>query len=243
LAVPEIDWPKATCFLVATPIGNLADVTLRALAVLAAADCIYAEDTRRTRRLLDRYELHTELGRYHDHNKHRQAPRIAARVGEGARIALVADAGTPCISDPGYVLIQALAAAGLHWSIIPGASSVLAALVLSGLPPDRFHFLGYPPRRSGVRGRFLAEALALPQTVVLLESVHRIRSTLEQLAERAPRRSLAVVREITKVHEEVLRGTAVELLAELTGPRLKGELVLVLAGLDAPSPPASRPAS
>jgi 16S rRNA (cytidine1402-2'-O)-methyltransferase len=151
-------------------------------------------------------------------------------VAGGEKIALVSDAGMPCVNDPGYVLVRALAGAGLAWTVVPGASSVLAALVLSGLPPDRFHALGYPPRKAGPRRRFLQEALALTGTVIVLESVHRIRGTLEHVAELAPERPLAVAREMTKVHEEVLRGTAGEVLAELTGPRLKGELVLVLQG-------------
>jgi 16S rRNA (cytidine1402-2'-O)-methyltransferase len=230
LALPAVEWPERTCHFVATPIGNLADVTLRALAVLDSAERIYAEDTRRTRRLLSHYQIDARLDSYHDHNKRRQAPRIVERVGAGERVAVVSDAGTPCINDPGYVLVRELAAAGLGWTLVPGPSSVLAALVLSGLPPDRFHVLGYPPRKAGPRRRFLAAALELAGTVVVLESVHRIRSTLTQVQELAPDRPLAVARELSKVHEEVLRGTAGEVLAELSGPRLKGELVLVLQG-------------
>ncbi|MFO7653395.1 MAG: 16S rRNA (cytidine(1402)-2'-O)-methyltransferase [Candidatus Krumholzibacteriia bacterium] len=230
MSLPEVRWPERTCHFVATPIGNLGDVTLRALAVLAAADRVYAEDTRHTGRLLQRYGLRATLDSYHDHNKLRQAPRVVQRVAAGERVAMVSDAGMPCVNDPGYVLVRALAAAGLGWTVIPGPSSVLAALVLSGLPPDRFHMLGYPPRKSGARRRFLTEALRLTGTVIVLESVHRIRATLEQLAELAPERPVAVAREITKLHEEVLRGRAAEVLARLTGPRLKGELVLVVGG-------------
>jgi len=230
LTLPEVEWPERTCHFVATPIGNLADVTLRALAVLGTADRVYAEDTRRTRRLLQRYGLSAVLDSYHDHNKNRQAPRIVGRVAGGERVAVVSDAGMPCVNDPGYVLVRELAAADLAWTVIPGASSVLAGLVLSGFPPDRFHGLGYPPRKAGPRRRLLTEALSLSGTVILLESVHRIRSTLEQLAELAPERPVAVAREMTKVHEEVLRGTAAELLEQLTGSRLKGELVLLIHG-------------
>lgn len=232
VALPEADWPARTCQFVATPIGNLSDVTLRALAVLGSADGVYAEDTRRTGRLLRRYELSVPLGSYHDHNKKRQAPRIVARVAAGERIAVVSDAGMPCINDPGYVLIRALDEAGLAWTVVPGASSILAALVLSGLPPDRFRAVGYPPRKSGARERFLTQVLAAPETVIMLESVHRVRATLEQLAALAPTRDLVVVREITKVHEEVLRGTAGQLLQAMVGPRLKGELVLLTRGRD-----------
>ncbi len=228
--LPQIDLPGGCCHFVATPIGNLADVGLRALAVLAAADVVYAEDTRHTRRLLDRYGLHARMTAYHDHNKTRVVPQIVARLQAGDRVAVVSDAGMPCVSDPGYALVLALREAGLPWTVVPGPSSVLAALVLSGFSPDRFLYLGFAPRKKGARGRFLAEALAEPGTSVILESVHRIRSTLELLAELDPARPLAVAREITKWHEETLRGTAAEILQQLTGSRLKGEFVLVVQG-------------
>lgn len=234
-ALPEIDFPAGTCWFVATPIGNLDDVTLRALAALRDADVVYAEDTRRTRRLLARYGLHARLEPYHDHNKERQAPRVVERLKRGERVAVVSDAGMPAVADPGYVLIQALREAGLPWSVAPGPSSLLAALVLSGLPTDRFLFVGYPPRRSGRLQAFLAEALAERGTVVMLESCHRIRKTLEALAAADPERELVVAREITKVHEETLRGTAAQLLDAMTGSRLKGELVLLARGR-APDP-------
>lgn len=228
--LPEIELPGGVCHFVATPIGNLGDVGLRALAVLAAADVLYAEDTRHTRRLLARYGLRTRLASYHDHNKHQAVPRIVAELEAGRRLAVVSDAGTPCVSDPGYTLVRALREADLPWTIVPGPSSILAALVLAGFSPDRFLFVGYPPRKKGPRARFLAEAVADRATVVALESCHRIRSTLELLAEVAPERELAVVREITKLHEETLRGTAAHVLERLTGPRLRGELVLVIRG-------------
>ena len=224
------DLPPGLCHFVATPIGNLADVSLRALAVLGGADVVYAEDTRRTRRLLDRYGLAVPLQSYHDHNKRQVVPRIVARLRAGDRVAVVSDAGMPCVSDPGFALVRALREADLPWTVVPGPSSVLAALVLSGFSPDRFLFVGYPPRKKGQRERFLAEALAERGTVVALESVHRIVSTLELLAGLAPRRPVAVAREITKLHEETLRGTAAEVRELMTGKRLKGELVLVIAG-------------
>lgn len=235
LALPEVEFPAGLCQFVATPIGNLGDMTLRGLAVLAAADRIYAEDTRHTRRLLARYGIGARLESYHDHNKTRQVPRIVERLKAGERLAVVSDAGTPAISDPGYALIRALQDADLPWTVIPGPSSVLAALVLSGFPTDRFCFLGYPPRRKGPRERFLAAALDRAETVVLLESRHRIRTTLEQLAGLQPERLVAVVREITKIHEETLRGTATEVLAGLVGPRARGEMVLVVGGSPAPT--------
>lgn len=233
--LPEVEFPAGLCQFVATPIGNLSDMTLRGLAVLASADVVYAEDTRHTRLLLSRYGITTRLQSYHDHNKQRQVPLILARLREGERVAVVSDAGMPAISDPGFTLIRALREAELPWTVVPGPSSVLTALVLSGLPTDRFTFLGYPPRKSGARERFLAEALADPGSVVILESCHRIRGTLEQLAGLACERQLAVVREMTKLHEETLRGTAAQLLVAMTGARLKGELVLVLAGNPKPT--------
>ncbi|MFN2370471.1 MAG: 16S rRNA (cytidine(1402)-2'-O)-methyltransferase [Candidatus Krumholzibacteriia bacterium] len=228
--LPEIDLPGGCCHFVATPIGNLADVGLRALAVLAAAEVIYAEDTRHTRILLQRYGLAATLQSYHDHNKRHVVPRIVARLQEGAKVAVVSDAGMPCVNDPGFTLVRALQEAGLPWTVVPGPSSVLAALVLAGFSPDRFLFVGYPPRKKGARERFLQEALAEPGTVIALESVHRIVSTLEMLQALAPARPVAIAREITKLHEETLRGTAAELAAVMTGRRLKGELVLVIAG-------------
>ncbi len=230
IPLPDIELPEGTCWLVATPIGNLDDVSLRALAVLAGADLVLAEDTRRTRILLSRYGVKARLEPFHDHNKERQVPKVIDRLKRGDRIALVSDAGMPAIADPGFVLVRALREAELDYTVVPGPSSVLAALVLSGLPTDRFLFVGYPPRKSGRLRTFLTELLAERGTVVMLESIHRIRKTLTALEELAPDREAAVVREITKIHEEVLRGTPAELLEEMEGPRLKGELVLLLRG-------------
>ncbi len=230
LTLPAIDFPAGMCLLVATPIGNLDDMTLRGLAALAAADAVFAEDTRRTRRLLARYGLHTKLASYHDHSGRAVVSRILERLRAGERVVVVSDAGTPGISDPGYTLIRALLEAGLPYSIVPGPSSVLAALLLAGFPMDRFLFAGYPPRKPGASRAFLERVLGEPGAVVVFESCHRVRATLEQLAALAPARELAVVREISKVHEETLRGTPADLLAAMTGPRLKGELVIVVRG-------------
>lgn len=242
LQIPEIEMPGGVCHFVGTPIGNLADISLRALAVLQSADVIYAEDTRKTRRLLSHYGLSGGLVAYHDHNKERVVPQVLQRLEAGDRVAVVSDAGMPCVSDPGYTLIVALQAAGLPWTVIPGPSSTLAALVLSGFPTDRFLFLGYAPRKKGQRRAFLEAALEEQGTVLVLESCHRIGSTLEILAEIAPEREVAVAREITKLHEEALRGTAAQLLRQMTGPRLKGELVLVLKGRGRPERRARREA-
>ena len=231
VTLPDVDFPAGVCHFVATPIGNLADMGLRALAVLAQAEVVYAEDTRHTRLLCRRYGLNVPLVSYHDHNKIRVVPDIVARLAGGGRVAVVSDAGMPCISDPGYSLVVALLARDLPWTVIPGPSSTLAALVLSGFSPDRFLYLGYAPRKKGQRRTFLTEALVEPGTVLILESCHRIRSTLEILAEVAPERTLAIAREITKLHEETLRGTAARLLEVMVGRKLKGELVLVIQGL------------
>jgi len=228
--LPEIEFPPGLCHFVATPIGNLGDVSLRALAVLAAADVVYAEDTRHTRRLLDRYGLTCRLASYHDHNKSRAVPQIIERLRAGEKVAVVSDAGMPCISDPGFSLARSLLEEEMPWTVIPGPSSTLSALVLSGFSPDRFLYLGYLPRKKGKRRAFLEDALTEPGTVLFLESCHRITSSLEILAELDPSRIFAVAREITKLHEETLRGTASELLKVMTGRRLKGELVLVMQG-------------
>ena len=230
VTLPSVDLPAGVCHFVATPIGNMGDMGLRALAVIAAADVLYAEDTRHTRRLLDRYGISVPMAAYHDHNKARAVPQIVARVAAGEKVVVVSDAGMPCINDPGFTLVRGLQEADLGWTVIPGPSSTLAALVLSGFYPDRFLFVGYPPRKKGQRAKFLTEALAERGTVLALESCHRIRSTLEILADLAPERELAVCREITKLHEETLRGNAATLLERLTGPRLRGELVLLMRG-------------
>ena len=230
VSLPAVELDPGTCWLVATPIGNLGDITLRALAVLDKCDVVYAEDTRQTGRLLNRYGLKKPLAAYHDHNKDRAVSAILERLRSGEIVAVVSDAGMPSISDPGFTLVRALAEAELPWSVAPGPSSTLAALVLAGFEPDRFVYAGYPPRKKGARARWLEELLDLGCTVIVLESVHRIRSTLEILVEAAPECELAICREITKLHEETLRGAAADLLERLTGPRLKGELVLLLRG-------------
>ncbi len=228
--MPEVEFPGGQCHFVATPIGNLGDISLRALAVLSVADVVFAEDTRHTRRLLDRYGIRVPLASYHDHNKARVVPVIVSRLKHGEKVAVVSDAGMPCISDPGFTLIRSLLQEDLPWTVIPGPSSTVTALVLSGFTPDRFLYLGYAPRKKGQRRTFLEGALTEAGSVLIFESCHRIRSTLEILAELAPTRILAVVREISKIHEETLRGNAGQLLEIMTGRRLKGELVIVLQG-------------
>jgi 16S rRNA (cytidine1402-2'-O)-methyltransferase len=216
--------PLAVC---ATPIGNLEDVTLRVLAELGAADLVLCEDTRRTRILLARHGIDARLESYHRHNEAARTPRVLGRLREGARIALVSDAGLPSVNDPGARLISATVTAGVEVTVLPGASAVETALVASGLLADRYQFVGYLPRRAGeLRG--LAEALAgWPGAVVAFESPRRLPVSLRALAEVSPSRSAAVCRELTKRYEEVVRGTLEELAERFAEPP-RGEVTLVL---------------
>ncbi len=190
-----------------TPIGNLEDVTLRVLAALREADIVACEDTRRTRVLLDRYGVGGRLVSYHEHNERARSAELVAKMREGTVVALVSDAGTPLVSDPGFVLVQACVAAGLAVEVLPGPSAALAALVASALPADRWRFAGFLPRKKGE----LRSAFGGPETLVAFESPKRVAASLQVLAELDPERPVAVARELTKLHEEVVRGTAAEL--------------------------------
>jgi 16S rRNA (cytidine1402-2'-O)-methyltransferase len=217
-------------YVVATPIGNLSDVTLRALSVLASADLVLCEDTRVTRRLLDRYELRPRLLAYHDHNAATVRPRVLARLGEGAVVALVSDAGTPLVSDPGFKLVAAAIEAGHKVFPVPGASAALAALVAAGLPTDRFFFEGFLPAKSGQRKSRISELVAIPATLVLYETGPRLAATLADLAAALGERDAAVCRELTKAFEEIRRaplGGLATHYAQAEAP--KGEIVLVIA--------------
>ena len=212
-----------------TPIGNLEDVTLRVLAALREADVVACEDTRRTRTLLDRYGVRAPLVSYHEHNEERRAAELVERMRGGEVVALVSDAGMPLISDPGYVLVRACAAAGLAVEVLPGPSAALAALVASALPVDRWRFSGFLPRRRAELRRTLAEPGG---TLVAFESPRRLPTTLAVLAELDPARPVAVCRELTKVHEEVVRGTAAELAERYRGAPPRGEVVLVVGAAE-----------
>lgn len=212
----------------ATPIGNLGDVTLRVLDALAEADVIAAEDTRVTRKLLARHGVSTPLEPYHAHNLATRTPAIVKRVAGGAVVALVSDAGTPGISDPGARLIDACLEAGLPVEVLPGPSAVVTALVASGLPTHAFYFGGFLPRKAGERARRLRGLAELDATLVFYESPGRTPATARALAEAFPHRRAAMARELTKLHEEVLRGTATELADALDGRALKGEVVLLV---------------
>jgi len=207
-----------------TPIGNLEDITLRVLAALRDADVVACEDTRRTRVLLDRYGVKAKLVSYHEHNERARARELVSRMRSGAVVALVSDAGMPLVSDPGFVLVQACVAAGLAVEVLPGPSAALTALVASGLPADRWRFAGFLPRKKAA----LVEALGAPETLVAFESPRRVGSTLSVLAELDGLRPVAVCRELTKLHEEVVRGTAAELAERYAGEPPRGEVVLVV---------------
>lgn len=229
---PRLDFaslkpPAPGLHVVATPIGNLGDISLRALATLAAADAIYCEDTRITRRLLERYGIETPLLAYHDHNAEKVRPRILARLAAGETIALVSDAGTPLVSDPGYKLVAAALEAGLAVTAEPGASALLPALILSGLPSDRFLFLGFLPAKAAARRAALAEVKTVNATLILYEAPVRLAETLEDLRAVLGERPAAVARELTKLHETVVRGPLSGLAAEFAAPP-KGEIVILI---------------
>ncbi len=221
---------SGTLYVCATPIGNLEDITLRALRVLREVDAIIAEDTRRTRVLLQHHGIATPLwSSLHQGSEERRLGSVLERLAAGHDLALVSDAGTPLISDPGYPLVRACVDCGIRVVPVPGPSSILAALSGSGLPTDRFVFLGAAPRKTGARAQLMEELAEIRCTAVLLESPHRVLRTLGTLAERHPDRPVVVARELTKMHEEFLHGTAAEVHAELAGrDRIRGEFVLLI---------------
>lgn len=217
-------------YLVATPIGNLGDITLRALEVLAGADVIACEDTRVTRKLTERFGIDTPLTPYHEHNAAEARPKLLARLAEGQAVALVSDAGTPLISDPGYKLARDVSDAGYTVTAVPGASSVLAGLSLSGLPTDRFFFEGFLPPKQVARQKRIAEIATIPATLVLFETGPRIAETLADLAAGLGARRAAVCRELTKLHEEVRRDDLAALARDYgQGAETRGEFVVVIA--------------
>jgi len=218
-------------YLVATPIGNLGDISLRALAVLNGADRIFCEDTRVTGKLLARYGISTSLGAYHDHNAERVRPAVLTALRRGERVALVSDAGTPLVSDPGYKLVRAALAEDLPVTAIPGPNAAVTALILSGLSPDAFLFAGFLPPRQAARRRALTRWVAVEATLVFYESTPRLAESLADMAEVLGDREAAVARELTKLHEEVRRGRLADLAAHyrLAGPP-RGEAVVVVGG-------------
>jgi 16S rRNA (cytidine1402-2'-O)-methyltransferase len=220
-----------------TPIGNLEDVTLRVLAALREADVVACEDTRRTRVLLDRYGVGATLVSYHEHNERARSDELVARMRDGATVALVSDAGMPLVSDPGLILVQACMAAGLGVEVLPGPSAAMSALVASGLAAERWQFVGFLPRRKAD----LQQTLATPDTFVAFESPRRIGASLKVLAATDPDRPVAVCRELTKLHEEIVRGTAAELAQRYAGEPPKGEIVLVVGPATVAPPDIEKP--
>lgn len=222
-----------TLYLVSTPIGNLGDMTHRAVEVLSSAALIIAEDTRHSRRLLDHYKISTPLKSYHEHNEAQETPKLVARLHSGDSIALISDAGTPLISDPGSRLVAAALEANLPVVPIPGASAVMAALVGSGMALERFTYVGFLPRRGRERSEMIADIVASQSTVVIFEAANRVGATLDALAEAgAGERAAVVARELTKQFEEFKRGSVSELAVVYGDAAPKGEVVLVIAGAE-----------
>jgi 16S rRNA (cytidine1402-2'-O)-methyltransferase len=218
-----------TLYLVATPIGNLEDITLRALRVLRECDVVAAEDTRRTGQLLKHFEISKPLLSYFQFNEARRSEEILARLKRGEKVALVTDAGSPGISDPGERVVKAATAAGLRVEAIPGACALVAGLTASGLPTDEFHFIGFLPHKSGQRRNKLESLKAFDGTLVLYESPYRIERLLGELQEVFPARQVVLARELTKKFEEYLRGTPNELITTIGTRKLKGEFVVLIS--------------
>ncbi len=226
---------KGRLLLVATPIGNLGDLSARARAAFEAADLVACEDTRRTGRLLSQLGIAKPLRSLHEHNERRRLPQLIAALEEGRVVVLASDAGTPLVSDPGYLLVREAAARGIAVEAVPGPSALLAALVVSALPPLPFTFAGFPPPKKGGRRAFYRRWAGLGHTLVFFESPHRLLASLADALAELGDRPAAVCRELTKLHEEVLRGPLSALLADLEArPALKGEFVVVVG------PPARR---
>lgn len=214
--------------IVPTPIGNLDDITLRAIKVLQSVDVILVEDTRNSGKLLKHFEIETRMIPYHQHNEHKVVDNIIQRIANGETMALITDAGTPAISDPGFLLVRKCISENIEVECLPGATAFVPALVNSGLPPDKFFFEGFLPHKKGrqTRLKFLAQ---LPYTVVLYESPHRLLKTLIQLSEFfGTNRKVSVSRELTKLHEETIRGTVTEVIEYYTNNIIKGEIVIVV---------------
>lgn len=232
-----------TLYVVATPIGNLEDFSPRAVHVLKEVSLIACEDTRHTRKLLEHFGINTHLVSYHDHNERDRSAELAARLTSGDSVALVSDAGTPLISDPGYRLVEAALEAGATVVPIPGANAAIAALSASGLPPDAFYFGGFLAPKEGQRRRQLEQGAPLAATLIFYEAPHRILETLEEIETICPHRPVVLARELTKLHEEFLRGSAAEVRAALAArPAIKGEFTILLGKpVEPEGPPDARP--
>jgi len=219
-----------TLYIVSTPIGNLEDITLRALRVFKEVAIVAAEDTRHTQKLLTYYKIHTKLTSYHDHNKEEKAQILVQQLKAGCSVALAADAGTPGISDPGYFLVNRCIQDGIPVVPIPGASAFLAALCVSGLPTDSFLFEGFLPRKKASRTRRLETLKAEPRTLIFYESPHRLMDCLSDLLKIMGDRRVVIARELTKAFEEIRRGRLSKIMPELSGRSIRGEITLVVEG-------------
>jgi len=224
------DMKRGKLYVVATPIGNLEDMTLRAIRVLKEVDLIAAEDTRQTRKLLNAHTITTPMTSLHEHNEQRKSGSLVARLEAGGSVAYVSDAGTPGISDPGYRLIRAAITADIPVVPIPGASAVITALSASGLPMDRFIFCGFLPAKVVKRRKMLASLSEEAATMVFYESPNRLTDALRDVADSLGKRPVVICRELTKAFEEILRGTAADLIRELSGRTVKGEVTLIVGG-------------
>jgi 16S rRNA (cytidine1402-2'-O)-methyltransferase len=235
---PEADGrgPSGTLYIVATPIGNLEDITIRAIRVLKEVRLIAAEDTRRTRILLDKYQIPTPLTSLHDHNESKKSGSILAKLQHGDDIAYVSDAGTPGISDPGYILVREAISRGIAVAPVPGPSALVTALSVSGLPMDRFVFLGFLPAKPVRRRELLASLEQEDRTLVFYESPRRLSATLHDLDGLFGEREVVVAREMTKIYEEYLRGTAGKLMSLLGDMQIRGEVTLIVAGCAGEAP-------
>lgn len=216
-------------YIVATPIGNLEDMTFRAVRILKEADLIAAEDTRHSRKLLSHFGIKTPLTSYFDHNQTLKGERILDMLLAGKNIALISDAGTPCISDPGYQLVHDALKHGLKVVPIPGACAAITALAAAGLPTDSFYFAGFPPAKSGKRRSFLAPLAALSATIILYEAPHRLLATLGDIAEVMGKRQIAIARELTKIYEEFITGELPDIIEQISKGKERGELVILIA--------------
>jgi 16S rRNA (cytidine1402-2'-O)-methyltransferase len=222
-------------YIISTPIGNLEDITYRAVRVLKEADWIACEDTRTTKRLLDHYGVQTRLLSYHEHNEANRTEELTDRLQQGETGALVSDAGTPLVSDPGYRIVRAAVETGIRVEALPGPSALLAGLVVSGLPTDQFHFAGFLPNKQGQRARLLESLRDEAATLVFYEAPHRILDSLDDVAATLGEREMVVARELTKIHEEVLRGTAAQIRADLAArDMIRGEFVVMIAKASEP---------
>lgn len=219
----------ATLYIIATPIGNLEDMTYRAVRILGEVDLVAAEDTRHSLKLLNHFDISKPLTSYFDHNQQFKGERILNALRQGKSVALISDAGTPCISDPGYNLVRDAVAEGIAVVPVPGACAAIAALSASGLPSDSFTFAGFPPARQGKRRAFLKDLAGLPGTLVLYEAPHRLEDTLQDIREVLGDRQTVVARELSKVYEEFIRGTVPEVMAAVSRGPVRGEIVILIA--------------